>query len=175
MKHDNTNNEVSEDILDVGGDIIDSERFEKARSIPHHFDYDVAAHSLDAAECALLICRILKRLNIPVEQEDAIRASLLHDLGMTEDEVFLSPPSEKAYTHPEEGARIATEEYGANEVQIDAILHHMWPIGHIIPHHTSGWILVAADKMSSIRETGSYAARQIAQTMQSVTKRRKDT
>lgn len=149
----------------MGGDIIESERFKKARHIPHHFDYDVAAHSLDAAECALAICRWVNRRGGSVSEEDVVRASLLHDIGMTEDEVFESLPSEKAYTHPQEGVRIAGEEYGANDVQLDAIQYHMWPIGRVTPHHLPGWILVAADKWSSIRETGSFATRSVMELM----------
>ena len=161
------------DLLQMGGDIIESERFEKARTIPHHFDYDVAAHSLDAARCALGICRLLNRHGASVSERDVVRASLLHDIGMTVDEVFESPPSEKAYTHPQEGVRIARSEFGANDIQLDAIQYHMWPIGHIAPHHPPGWILVAADKWSSILETGSYAKRSIAKPLQSINKRRK--
>ncbi len=151
------------DILNIGDDIIGSKRFMKAKATPHHFDYSVAAHSLDAAECALGICRWLKRRGVSVSEDDVVRTSLLHDIGMTEDDVFQSKPSEKAYTHPTEGARIAREEFGADDIQSDAILYHMWPIGHIAPHHALGWILVAADKWSSIREACSYATRSINQ------------
>lgn len=149
------------DLLDIGADIMESERFRKAHAIPHHFDVDVAAHSVDAAKCAMDICSWLNRRGIPVDVEDVVRASLLHDIGMTEDDVFESQPSEKAHTHPVEGARIARSEYGANDAQLDAILFHMWPIGFVPPHHLPGWILVVADKLSSIQETGGYAARSI--------------
>ena len=165
-RHANGNDETIERI---GGDIIGSERFDKARTIPHHFDYDVAAHSIDAAQCALSICRLLERCGISVDEADCVRASLLHDLGMTEDEVFASPAHEKAYTHPVEAARIARDEFDATDVQLDAIAHHMWPIGHITPHHLAGWVLVAADKVSSVRETGDFTARAIKDRLRKVT------
>lgn len=152
---------LTKEIHTIGAKIIASKRFGKARTVPHHFDYDVAAHSLDATECALAICRWLNRHGANACEEDVIKASLLHDIGMTEDKVFESHPSIKAHTHPVEGARIAREEYGANDLQIDAILHHMWPIGHTPPHHLVGWILLAADKWSSMRETNDYAIRTI--------------
>lgn len=150
-------------LVRIGGDIIESERFKKAYGIPHHFDYSVAEHSLDAAACAAAICRRLNRCGLSISEEDVVRASLLHDIGMTQDEIFESLPSEKAYTHPVEGARIAREEFGANDDQLDAILFHMWPIGRTAPHHVPGWILVAADKLSSMQETGTYAVRSIRQ------------
>lgn len=161
MKKQQQQDAMEPDLLAIGDDIMTSERFRKARTIPHHFDVDVAAHSVDAAKCAMDICRWLNRRGVPVNVEDVVRASLLHDIGMTEDDVFESQPSEKAYTHPVEGARIARNEYGANDAQLDAILFHMWPIGFVPPHHLPGWILVAADKLSSVQETGDYAVRSI--------------
>ena len=152
---------IEKDILSIGNDIIQSGRFEKARTIPHHYDYDVAAHSMGVARYALRIARWLERRGVTVDVRDVVRASLLHDLGMTEDDVFLSPPSEKAYTHPVESVRIAREEFDAGEGELDAISHHMWPIGHITPHSRTGWILVAADKCSSIKETRTYFKRAI--------------
>lgn len=162
IKHTHQRATREKDIRAIGAKILASKRFGKARTVPHHFDYDVAAHSLDATECALTICRWLNCHGANVCEKDVVEAALLHDIGMTEDEVFQSPPSEKAYTHPVESARIAREEYGANNVELDAILYHMWPIGHTPPHHLVGWILVAADKWSSIRETNDYAIRAIA-------------
>lgn len=153
---------MQRDLLSMGSDILRSERFGKAHSIPHHFDVDVASHSLNTAGCALAMSRCLNKLGTSVSEEDAVRVSLLHDIGMTEDDVFESIPKIKAHTHPVESARISREEFGANDAMLDAILFHMWPIGLIPPHHLLGWILWAADKLSFLQETGNYAARTIA-------------
>ncbi|MDO4798255.1 MAG: HD domain-containing protein [Coriobacteriales bacterium] len=153
------------DLLRMGSDIVRSKRFGKARSIPHHFDVDVASHSLNAARRALALCRWLNRHGASLSEEDAVRVSLLHDLGMTNDDVFQSHPKIKAHTHPVESALIAREEFGANDVMLDAILFHMWPIGHVPPHHLLGWILWAADKLSFIQESGNYTARVLAHRM----------
>lgn len=144
---------IRNDIMRMGGDIVLSERFHKARNLRHHTEEgNVASHSLSTAEYALRISRWLERRGVKVNERDAVRASLMHDLGMTEDEVFGSPSSEKAHTHPEEGSRIAAEEFDANAKQTDAVLHHMWPIGGTPPHSSEGWIVVAADKVTSINE-----------------------
>ena len=144
------------DLMRMGGDIIDSERFAKARNVPHHSkESSIAVHSLETARYALLLARWLNRHGAEVSEEDVVRAALLHDIGMTEDEVFSSPSSVKAHTHPVEGARIAREEFGANEVQTDAILHHMFPACTLVPpHNTVGWILTTADKICSANDVG---------------------
>lgn len=148
-----TRQQLQKDVMSIGEDIVLSERFEKAWRVPHHHKKGtIAQHSLDTAGYALRISRWLSRRGVSVNERETVRASLLHDIGMTEDEVFLSPSRIKAYTHPQEGSRIAREEFGVSELQADAILRHMWPIGHIPPHSIEGWVLVAADKCCSIHE-----------------------
>lgn len=145
---------LERDVMRIGGDIVHSDRFAKAWGVPHHSKEkgNVALHSLMTARYALAISQWLMRRGITVNMEDVVRASLLHDIAMTEDEVYSSPSRVKAHTHPREGSRIAQEEFGANDVQADAIMRHMWPIGHVPPHSTEGWVLVAADKCCSVRE-----------------------
>lgn len=143
------------DIIDLGGDIIVSERFARAGDVPHHSKSgNIALHSLETAGYALRLARWLGAHGVAVSEWDVVRASLLHDIGMTEEDVFRSPSHVKARSHPQEGARIAREEFGANEVQEEAILRHMWPVFWVVPPRTpEGWVVSAADKCCSMRET----------------------
>lgn len=152
--------ELLDEILSIGGDIVFSDRFEKAWSVPHHGgDGSIASHSLEVAGHALILARRLGRCGVAVSEEDVVRAALLHDIGMTEESVFRSPASEKGRTHPVEGARIAREEFGANPTQEDAVLRHMWPVCSAVPPHTiEGLIVTVADK----RSTFGDARRQVA-------------
>lgn len=144
------------DIMEIGGDIVSSKRFEKARSVPHHSKGgNIAAHSLETAGYGLLLARWLGEHGVEVSEVDVVRASLLHDIGMTEDEVFFSPSYKKARSHPREGARIAREEYGASEKQVDAVRRHMWPVWHVVPPMSAeGWVVSLADKCCSMHELG---------------------
>ena len=148
------------DLEQMGGDILHSERFAKAYKVPHHNEHgNIGLHSRETAGYALDFARWLNQHGKPIDERDVVRASLLHDIGMTEDQVFLSPSHEKAFTHPKEGARIAREEFGANDVQLNAIRYHMWPIGFVAPCHPVGWVVLAADKYCSMREVQREAAR----------------
>ena len=67
-----------------------------------------------------------------------------------------------------EASRIAREEFRANDVQVDAVRRHMWPIGLTPPRNMEGWVVVAADKCCSVREAQRYArdaAGQLADTL----------
>lgn len=148
------------ELRQMGGDILVSERFAKAKRVPHHnASGNIARHCAETAGYALAFAHWLSRHGVETSECDVVRAALLHDIGMTEDDVFLSPSLVKAFSHPREGARIARDEFGANEVQVDAILYHMWPIGFVVPHHATGWVVLSADKYCSAREVQREGAR----------------
>ena len=157
MRYDST--EVKKDVLRIGEDIIRSERFREAWETRHHVYYNVASHSLETAEYALLIARWFSRRGIRVNEEDVVRAALLHDIGMTESPVWKSPSYRKAYAHPKEGCRIAKDEFDANRLQLEAIRRHMWPICGVPPLHLTGWIVMMADKASASHEAKDVAKR----------------
>lgn len=146
--------EIRRTVFSYGSDIIKSDRFRKAQHVSHHIKFTVAVHSVEVAMYALLILRALKRRHLApkVDERDLVRAALLHDIGMTNDEVHDSPSYKKAFSHPREGLRIARDEFHLNKIQLNAIQRHMWPIGIIPPHHLTGWILTTADHMSSFNE-----------------------
>ena len=131
-------------IIREGGDILESERFRKCQEIPHHKGTTVFRHSLEVAEYGLLLYE--KGHDPGTDVRDVVRACLLHDIGMTDREIHESVSFVKAYTHPRRSAEIAEEEFGANRIQVDAILYHMWPICVIPPTTDVGWILLKADK-----------------------------
>ena len=135
---------INEIIQREGGDILQSERFQRARTIPHHKYTNVAEHSLAVTEWAV---HLYEQRDYPdTDVRDVVRACLLHDIGMTDPEIHDSVSFLKAYSHPERSALIAAREYNANEVQLHAIRHHMWPVCVIPPDSPVGWLLLRADK-----------------------------
>lgn len=149
---DGRDSHISE-VLALGEDIVSSARFAKAETVHHHSrGHNIARHSVDVAASALRMTRWLNRHGMAVSERDAVRAALLHDIGMTEDKVFNSISPVKSRMRPIEGERIAREEYGANKVQLDAIRHHMWPLCVVPPRSFVGWVVLAADKRCSMHE-----------------------
>ena len=144
--------ELFDKVQSAGETILNSERFRAAWDIPHHPGISVAQHSLHVA---MESCRMAEWLNLHgahINLEDTIQCALLHDIGMTENRIYSSPAWRKAYTHPSRGMEVAEKEYHLNSAQADAIRRHMWPVCIIPPVHALGWIVTAADKISSIKE-----------------------
>ena len=151
-KKEQREKELLQKVNQLGEEVLNSERFLSAWDIPHHGNVSVAMHSMHVAKESCRIAAWLRRHGVKISDEDAVRSSLLHDIGMTERRVFSSPSWKKAYTHPDRGSEIAEKEYHANEIQKDAIQRHMWPICVIPPSHVAGWVVLAADKISSMKE-----------------------
>lgn len=135
-------------IIQEGGDILDSERFRRCSHVIHHKGTNVARHSLEVTEYALHLYEKKHRPETSVR--DVVRVCLLHDIGMSDREIHDSISFIKAYAHPRRSAKIAREEYGANDLQIEAILHHMWPVCIMPPASEAGWLLLRADKYCSM-------------------------
>ena len=137
-----------------GRDILESERFMQAWQTDHHMRTNIARHSLAVTEYAL---RLYEHGHYPhTDIRDVVRACLLHDIGMTDEIIYDSVSFMKAYSHPRRSAEIAVKEYGANRIQVDAILHHMWPICIVPPHTPVGWLLLRADKICSRKDVLRY-------------------
>ena len=137
-----------------GRDILESERFKRSWNTGHHMMTNIACHSLAVAEYAL---HLYEKEQYPdTEVRDVVRACLLHDIGMTDEGIHERVSFLKAYLHPRRSAEIAEKEFGANRIQIDAILHHMWPICVVPPHTPVGWLLLRADKYCSRKDVVKY-------------------
>ena len=143
---------INSRILELGEDILQSDRYRKAETVVHHGTTSVYRHSLAVARYTLARCIIDEARGKEVSERDAVRAALLHDIGMTDDEVHDALAPQKCYLHPKRSAEIAEKEFHANEVQLDSILHHMWPLNVVPPKYREGWILILADKHCSLNE-----------------------
>ena len=144
--------ELLQTVQQLGADVIRSARFRSAWEIPHHRTGNVALHSLNVAKESCRLAFWLNRHGADINVKDAVCSSLLHDIGMTEKHVFHSRSWKKAYTHPIRGAEVAKNEYRTNSVQENAIRRHMWPICIVPPKHKEGWVVLAADKICSVKE-----------------------
>ena len=142
-------------IMEYGSDILSSERFLNAYGVTHHHKSCVAEHSLHVANQACHITGWLNSHGFHISYEDVVRGSLLHDIGKTDQNVHERYPWVKVYVHPRRSSSIAEEEYNENPVVQNTIRWHMWPICLIPPRHFPGWIVIAADKICSLKEIAS--------------------
>lgn len=136
-----------------GGDILQSELFQRALREPHHWT-SVGRHSLGVAHAALRLADAFERLGLRPDRDVLVRCALCHDLGILDRvQKYGSSAARCCRRHPADGL-LAYERlvHPASPTERDCILHHMWPVLLAPPHTLEGVIINLADKSSSVRE-----------------------
>ncbi|MCR5303444.1 MAG: HD domain-containing protein [Lachnospiraceae bacterium] len=146
-------NSRKETIEKYGEDIMNSSIFQEARNQTHHMKTSVADHSLAVAEMALRISRYLKRHGVEVDERIAVRAALMHDLGIVGRYEKYRNGFETYRKHPVDSIKIARElDPEADRRLMEAIRWHMWPLAKHLPNSSEGVAVLLADKAASITD-----------------------
>ncbi len=128
-------------------DIIKNKKFINLKEDMHH-GITRLDHSLSVAKTAYFLSTKLKMKNYV----DVTRAALLHDFYNNED------LNGKAIIikHPQVAALNATKIFNINDIQINAIKAHMFPLGVVLPKYKESWLVNIADKFVATYECIKY-------------------
>lgn len=144
-------------ILQYGKAALESHEFKRAESEVHHVHSSVKDHTLNVAITGTSICRLLKKMHVDIREDDVIRASLCHDLGMLGREHRYDSPREARRDHPAESvvtARRIFPDLSPNAEEV--IRSHMWPMGDAKPDSREGFVVILSDKYASVIDWISY-------------------
>ncbi len=139
---------------DIARQIYDSDTFRKAMKQAHHGHTSVAVHTICVAVISLRIYYYLYEHHIRLNKNFLIKGALLHDLGIVGRYSKYANDVVCCYRHPIDSVSVAESIFHhVDETIIDSILHHMFPMTPIPPHHLEGYVLIAADKYCASVET----------------------
>lgn len=99
------------------------------------------------------VYKISKKLHF--DYISATRAALLHDFFFNDDFGTIKGIKKGIY-HPGIAAKKASKYFKLNEIEINSIETHMFPLNPKIPKYKEGWVLTIVDKTVAIYE---YASR----------------
>lgn len=135
-------------------DILESYNFRRSGKFMQHGRISVRKHSLRVAECSIMIEEKLKRLGIRCQERDMVRGALLHDYFLYDWHDKYSHEKLHGFFHPCVALKNAGKEYRLTARERDIIEKHMWPLTlRKIPMCREAWIVTAADKYCSLKET----------------------
>ena len=140
-------------IAEYAKDILESENFKKSGRFMQHGTISVRKHSISVAECSLEMEKKLNRLGISCHERELVRGALLHDYFLYD---WHDPKSHRrlhGFHHPAVALENASREYTVSPREADIISKHMWPLTLKVPACREAWIVTAADKYCSARET----------------------
>ena len=100
-------------------------RLGDTRKFVQHGRKSVFDHVLRVTVTSL---EIAERLNITVDEDSLIRGALLHDYFLYDWHEKDKSHSWHGFRHPKTSLRNAMEDFDLNEIEIDIISHHMFPL-----------------------------------------------
>ncbi len=146
---------IETDLLsETAREIYNTDVFRKALKQEHHGHTSVAVHTICVAVICLRIYYFLLEHHIRLNKDNLLKCALMHDLGIIGRYSKYANDVVCCYRHPIDSITTARTVFPElKEAVIDAILHHMFPMTPIPPHHLEGYILIIADKYCASVET----------------------
>ena len=149
-----SNKEYKDLIQKYGGEILNSENFQKLKTFIQHGNVTVYEHCLHVTLCAI---KLNYKLGTRAKIRELIRGALLHDYFLYDWHFADSPlnihPKLHGFYHPGIALRNATKEFALSEREKDIIRKHMWPMTVVPPRCREAWLVCLADKYASTLET----------------------
>lgn len=139
-------------IREAGTDILESENFQSTKEHIQHGTVTVHAHCINVAKHSLMLA---DRLKVRTKRRELIRGALLHDYFLYDwhDKDHINPFKLHGFFHPGRALKNATRDFELTKREKDIIRKHMWPMTIIPPMCREAWIVTAADKWVSLKET----------------------
>ncbi len=147
--------EIKAGIERYAQDILQSRNFKKTEEFIQHGSVSVQKHCLSVAECSVRIKEKLEKIGIHCQEKDLVRGALLHDYFLYDWHKNAGQDHRRlhGFYHPGVALANASREYRLSPREKDIIVKHMWPLTVRPPRCREAWIVTAADKYCSLKET----------------------
>lgn len=135
-----------------GSKIISSDGFQSERRYLQHGTTSTFKHSISVARNAV---NMALSMNLDVDIESLVVAALLHDYFLYDWHIDAPWHRLHGLTHGKTAAANVRRDFPdyANDVVIDSITNHMFPLTKTPPKFTEGWLVTASDKVCATAET----------------------
>ncbi|MEL7571170.1 MAG: HD family phosphohydrolase [Eubacteriaceae bacterium] len=128
-------------------DIIEMENVRSMEEIIHHSGVSCLTHCLFVSYTSYLIC---KRFDL--NYLSAARGALLHDFYLYDWHIKETHEGLHGFKHPYTALKNAERLFFLNDMEVDIIVNHMWPLTLKLPKYKESYIVSFADKYCSLLE-----------------------
>lgn len=128
-------------------ELIDHESVQQMKLYRHHGSVSCFEHSMNVAYSSFVLCRVLGW-----EYTSAARGGLLHDLFLYDWRTYRPQEGLHGFVHPRLSLNNALEVCELNEIEIDIILKHMFPLTWSPPRYKESITVCLLDSICSIYE-----------------------
>jgi uncharacterized protein len=138
--------DISSEFYSLVQNILEHEEFRKLIYYKQHHGTTRFMHSLNVS---YLSWRMARKLGL--DERVAARAGLLHDFCVYDFREKLPDGEVQAFYHPKVAARTSGEHFELYEIERQAILSHMFPLGPL-PRSKEAWLISCMDKFCACTE-----------------------
>ncbi len=153
-KRENRKDRIRNDLMLYGNDVLQSEEMKQAFEQTHHKVSTVGEHTLRVGFYSVMICYVLRKMNINVNIPAVVIGALCHDLGILGRGDKYSSSRECSREHPKDSVEVARGLLGEMPDKAEDIIErHMWPLGESdAPNSIEGVVVSVADKYSAVKD-----------------------
>jgi uncharacterized protein len=153
-KRDDRKERIKRDLQLYGDEVLKSKEMKEAFQQTHHRWSTVGEHTFRVAFSSVMICYLLKKLDIKVSVPAVVIGALCHDLGILGRDDKYTSSKEMSREHPKESVTVARGLVDdMPEKTEDIIERHMWPMGQSkAPNSIEGVIVSVADKYNAVKD-----------------------
>ena len=138
---------MEKEFLDLIEPIISKESYQSMKNYRHHGNTSTYDHSISVA---YLCYKYQKKHNSKIDLKSLIRGALLHDYYLYDWHHTKEGHRFHGLRHPKTSLKNAKRDYGPlNKIEIDIIIHHMFPLVILPPLTKAGWIVSYYDKVAT--------------------------
>lgn len=131
-------------------EVCRNSRFLQERKFIQHGTTSVFRHSVAVAYVCFWLAR---QWGLKTDEKALIRGALLHDYFLYDWHEKDASHKWHGFIHAERALANAREDFELNRIEMDMIRCHMFPLNLRLPRYKESWILCAADKICSSKET----------------------
>ncbi len=144
-------NEEYEEFKKIVVEIINNDSFKKMREIKQHRFTNCYEHSINVATKCFIFA---KKRKMKIDVKSLVRGALLHDFYLYDWREDKKKFFSHSYMHPYVALENSRKEFGElNDIEVDIILSHMWPLTFFkFPKYKESFLVCFSDKICAIRE-----------------------
>lgn len=144
---DSVENLYATEFRDCVEDLLKLEDVKNLDKYVQHLNTSRLQHSINVAYYSYLVCK-----KLGFDYRSAARAGMLHDLYLYDWKIEKQPEGRHVSAHPQVALRNARRIVELNEIEIDAIIKHMWPLTIMPPRYKESMVLTFVDKYCAVIE-----------------------
>lgn len=147
--HIEVQSDLAEIILEHGGELLTSPGMQELKDFRQHGFSTCYDHCVAVAYISLYLAG---KFNMKIDERSLVRGALLHDYYLYDWHVSRKEHKWHGFNHAKTALLNAVCDFDLNEIEMDIIIKHMFPLNIKLPSYKESALVCIADKLCAAAE-----------------------